>query len=408
MKTRLISLILICFMFSSCDQPGKTDYSVSGKAQKGPFMQGSAVTLFELDDDLRQTGNSFLSTTTSDDGSFNFPNVALKNSFALIDVNGFYFNEIFGESSPAPISLQGIAEVSDEQEVNVNVMTHIIRKRLETLVSEGQSFQDAKSQAESELLMLLGVSESIDDEFEAFDISREEDQNAILLSLSLMVQKTLRSNSGKASLPALLTSFLSTFSTDFGDDGRVEQTVIDELNLNISNLNLIDIRNNIEDKYEGIGVEASIPDFEEYLAIFQQKYSDSIYTSFVYPEMASPDPIDSPDAKVPNILVRQNSEFIPNPYTMAAIIPLRSSLTINFIMHPGSSEYGFTIGMHNTGWEVINNYPNGITLHSQRQNEIMAILVDLSDWGTADIEYYEDGEDTPSYTKTISWGVVEE
>ncbi len=408
MKTKLILVLLITSALISCEKLGSHNYTLTGKVQKGPFIAGSELTLYQLDGELNQTGNTFHTTISADDGGFEFTDIDLSSDIVEISANGFYFSEIYGTVSPAQIYLHALADVSKGQSVNINVLTHIIKKRIENLTSEGVSYQDAKLQAESELLTFLGVSEVIDVEFENFDISQSDEQNAVLLAFSVMIQRFVHETSAKLLMPAELTALLSTISSDFGDDGKINPTTIDTLLYNISNLNLLDIRDNIETRYSELGSTEPIPTFEKYIAEFQKKYSNNIYTSFVYPEMASPDPISSPDAMIQNILVPQTTEFAPNPYCVAAITPINSSLTIKLTLQPGSSEYAFGIGMLNAGWKVDGNINGGITFISQRQNEIMALLIDLMDWGTAIIEYYEEGPDTPTFTKTISWGVVED
>ena len=74
--------------------------SISGVSQKGPFVTGSAVKLYELDgESYAQTGNRFTGKITSDDGKFSVSNVTLASQYALLEVNGYYRNEISGKKS---------------------------------------------------------------------------------------------------------------------------------------------------------------------------------------------------------------------------------------------------------------------------------------------------------------------
>ncbi len=166
---------------------------------------------------------------------------------------------------------------------------------------------------------------------------------------------------------------------------------------NISQLNLIDIRRIVENRYYALGKTVTIPDFEKYIAKFQEKHSENIITSFTYPEMASPDPVLAPDSKIPNILGQTDSIFKSGPYSIAALIPLNKTLKIRLIGQ------NIMNGGMITGWEVINEYPNGMTLNSQRQNGLMSMLIHLDSKGSALIEYYENVTDTPTFTKRISW-----
>lgn len=399
-KINILILGLLLGLFISCDKDDNdsSTFSFTGKVQKGPFITGTNITLNELNSSLGQTGKSFTTTITTNDGSFSLNNIELNTDLALLTASGFYFTEIYGELSEATLSLQALSDLSGKESVNINVMTHLAKGRIENLVSTGMSFYDANEQAKSELFTFLGVTESIDTDFDNLDISEDEDYNAVLLSFSIILQRyTMFMNS--PSLTAELTQLLSNLSSDFSSDGLItNRVIIDTLLYNISQLNLIDIRNNVENKYSSLGQTATIPDFEKYIAKFQEKYSDNLHTSFTYPDNASPDPETAPDGIMPNILVPSDTIFQAAPYSVAAIIPLNKTLKVKFI---GSN---ITIGGPIYGWELINEYPSGFTINSQRQNDLMSMLIHLEyGGGNATIEYYEDDTETPTFTKKIHW-----
>ena len=204
-------------------------------------------------------------------------------------------------------------------------------------------------------------------------------------------------------LTAELTQLLSNLSSDFASDGQItDDDLIDTLLYNIFQINLTDFRRNIENRYSELGQTVTIPDFEKYIAVFQEKYSDNLYTSFFYPDMATPEPIMAPDSKIPNLLAIDDTIFqAGKPYSMAAIVPLKASLTIKFIAPSSGSDYSIGGPLH--GWELINKDQNGFTLKSQRQNELMTMLLHCYATEPAVIEYYEDNEETPTYTKKVIW-----
>lgn len=236
-------------------------------------------------------------------------------------------------------------------------------------------------------------------DFEDLDISEDEEYNAVLLAFSIIIQRYTMIWNERPTLTAELTQLLSNLSSDFRDNGQINnQNLIDTLLFNISQLNLIDIRNNIEARYENLDNSPAFPKFEKYIAKFQEKFSDQLYTTFFYPDSASPEPLMAPDAKLPNLLVPSDTVFNAGmPYSIAAIIPLNSTLTIKF----SGTNYSFGGGNH--GWELINNFPNDFTLNSQRQNELMTLLFYLESPGSAIIEYYENSIESPTYTKKITW-----
>jgi hypothetical protein len=404
MKTKLIFCALLIGLVSACIKDDKSSpqiYSFEGKVQKGPFVTGTTVTLNELNSKLGQTGRSFTTTLTTDDGSFGLNNIELNSSLALLTANGFFFNEIYGELSTAPISLQAIANLTDKKTININVLTHLIKGRVEYLVLNGMTFQAANTQAKSELLSFLGVTDSFDKDFDALDISQNDDYNAVLLAFSIILQRKTLIYNEKPTLVAELTQLLTNLSSDFKDDGQIgNRKLIDTLLYNISQLNLIDVRKNIEKRYSDLGISTTIPNFEKYITKFQEKNSANLYTDFSFPAMAPPFPEIATDSKSPNILVPHDTVFTTGPYSMAAITPLNSTLTIKF---KGINSNNYFLGAPVTGWELINEYPNGFTLTSQRQNALMTMLLTLEGSGSATIEYYENGATVPTITKKIKW-----
>jgi len=399
-KNNILLLGLLIGLILSCEKKENEskNYSFTGKAQKGPFVTGTIVTLNEMNSNLGQTGKSFTTSINADDGSFNLSNITLNSGMVLLTANGFYFSEIYGELSGATLSLQALTDLSGKESVNINVLTHLIKGRIEKLVADGMSFQEANDQAKSEIITFLGVTESFENDFDNLDISMNEEYNAVLLSFSIILQRYTGWMNEQPTLTAELTQLLSNLSSDFTPDGLINnRELIDKLLYNISQLNIIDIRNNIENRYSSLGQTVTIPDFERYIAKFQEKYSNNLYTSFTYPSIASPDPETAPDGKIKNILVPSDTVYQAAPYSVAAIIPLNKTLKIKFI---GSN---ITIGGPNSGWELINEYPNGFTINSQRQNELMSMLMYLESSGIATIEYYENNSTTPTYTKKIKW-----
>jgi len=399
-KINIFLLALVLGLLLSCEKNdnGSKIYSILGKAQKGPFITGTNVSLYELNSDFNQTGKSFTTTITTDDGSFSLSNIELKSNLALLSANGFYFSEIYGELSEAALSLQALADLSEKESVNINVLTHVIKGRIENLVAGGLGLHDANEQAKSEFLNFLGVSGTSGTDFDNLDISVDDEYNAVLLSFSTMLQRYTITWNEKQTLTAKLTQLLSDLSSDFASDGIISnQNLIDTLLFNISQLHLTDIRNNIEKRYSDLGQTVTIPGFEKYIAKFQEKHSDLIYSDFTYPDSASPYPVINPESSIPNILNLTETVYKTGGYSVAAIIPLNTSLKIKFI---GSN---INIGGPKYGWELNDLYSGGFTLKSQRQNNLMSLLVHLEGFGNAIIEYYENDSEVPSFSKNIIW-----
>ena len=393
---------LIALALFSCEKDEIRNTTITGKVQKGPFVIGTNITLNELNNSLGQTGRSFTTSLISNEGDFELNNITLESNYSLFTANGFYFNEVYGELSAAALSLQAIADLSEKDKVNINVLTHLSKARIEKLFSDGQSFKDAQAQAESELLEFLGINQPIDKNFEDLDISNDHDNNAIILALSVMVLRYTEIWSDKSTLTAELIQLLANLSNDFKEDGQINnQSLIDTLLFNISQANLIDIRENIENRYAELDISTIIPDFEKYISTFQEKYSKYLYPDFLYPENATPEPLMAPDSELPNILSKEDTVFVAGmPYTIAAYVPLYSELTIRF-NGPYNETYGF--GGPNHGWKMIDDFPAGFELKSQRNNVLITLLFYFNGPGTATIEYFENDTILPAFVKNIRW-----
>jgi hypothetical protein len=409
MKTRILALsftLIGMLAFTSCtkENAGSNEntggtFTFSGKVQKGPFVTGTTINVNELNENLGQTGKAFTTSITSDDGSFNLNNIEMESNLALLTANGFYFNEVLGQLSSAQITLQALADLTNDETVNINVLTHITKARIEKLVSEGMSFAEAKRKAEAEFQDFLGVTNHFNQGFEQMSITSAGDFNAMLLAFSIILQKPSNNLMEIPTLPAELTLLMTNLSTDFAADGAInDQALIDKLLNNISLQNQVYIRRSIQNYYSELGQSVEIPDFESYITLFQAAHQQDLVTEFIYPDEASPAPETGPGGEVGNLLVKDITQFDGNQaWVVAAITPLGKSLKVKIT---GSVQRDL-----NNGWVLTESSNGSFTLEAQRQNELVSMLIYLLDDsknGSATIEYYEDS-DTPTFTKQITW-----
>lgn len=134
------------------DDPNQITASIEGVVEKGPFVKGTTVTLYELNPEtFAQTGKTFTGTVDGDDGSFSIGKVELDSRYVLVEASGYYWNELYGLKSTNPLSLKAVAKVGKDGKININVGTHITHKRILSLVENGMDFDKAKSQAEREV-----------------------------------------------------------------------------------------------------------------------------------------------------------------------------------------------------------------------------------------------------------------
>ena len=239
--------------------PTPTTYSISGSVQKGPFISGSSVIIQELDDNLNPTGTSYMTETIDDLGSFDLGSL-IKTRYIVIITTGYYFNEVTGDLSEGQLTLRTISDLTSGSVVKINLLTSLENRRIKKLFAGGKSFEEARIQAETEILKIFKI-ENIQDlsSFDKMDISQEGDSNAILLALSSILQIN--------STVAQLTQLLSKVSIDIENDGTLDnQTYIDLIKNNSMLVDSDSIKNNLEDRYTELGLLLiTIPDMNSFV-----------------------------------------------------------------------------------------------------------------------------------------------
>jgi uncharacterized protein (TIGR02145 family) len=233
------------------------DLDVAGLAQKGPFVKGSVVTVQGVDcKTMKFTEKEFTGKVKSNKGDFGVDDVNLSATCALFAVSGYYMNEFTGEKSSDKLTLHAITDLSDRKNVNINVLTELEYERVMKLVSkEKMSFDDAKMQAEKEILAALGLVDRFES-FEGLNIYEKGDGNATLLATSVMLQSDLDAEK----LTDRLDGFASSI-TESGewDDEKTKKEMADWADSAKSDGKYDTVRDNLE-KWSG---SDEIPDFEK-------------------------------------------------------------------------------------------------------------------------------------------------
>ena len=201
--------------------------SIVGYTQKGPFLKGSTVYLYELSNQrtLKQTNGNFTSIITSDDGRYKFNARDLVSEFAMVVVDGYYRNEVTGNVSDAPIRLTALTNMMTHRSVNVNLLTHMEYERVYKLVTRGkpemvndslvnvkQTVKHAKIQAQSEILKQFHIDLGDAKDAEDMDVFGKTDADAALLAISVLLQ-----GDGSASDLSVLLTEISNDITEYGE-----------------------------------------------------------------------------------------------------------------------------------------------------------------------------------------------
>lgn len=235
---------------------------LSGVVEKGPFVSGTSVAIYELTDDLRPTGKSF-STTTGKDGSFELTDAMdFASAYVKLVVSGFYFNEVTGKLSGSPVLLEAIADIKDRDKINANLLTHLEVKRVMHLVEEEEmSFKEAKKQAEKELLACFLIDNKTIVPEEA-SITANNTEADILIAVSSILLRSLEvDNQADASL----TERIDAFRDDFASDGTIGDAMKETISHASYKLNYKEVKKNIVNRYEELGKEVSVGNFQYFI-----------------------------------------------------------------------------------------------------------------------------------------------
>ena len=248
--------------------------SLAGYTQKGPFIKGSTVYLYELMDgrSLKQTNGSFTSNITRDDGRFKFTARDLVSQYVMLIVDGNYRNEVTGKTSNSAIRLKAYSDVRRHATgtVNVNILTHLEFDRVYYLVTrEKMTMKNAKRQAQQEIRKQFYIEQSDNTDAENLDVFGTTDADAALLAISILLQ-------GERSEPEMM-ALLTEISNDMAEDGKWNGADADSVKAAIAlwamnNHGRLDkFRNNV--KSWGLG---EAPAFEKHIENFIEKSLGSV------------------------------------------------------------------------------------------------------------------------------------
>jgi hypothetical protein len=329
-----LQIVLFLFLLVSCEKDPIPDEvtrtNVSGFVQKGPFINGTDISVAELTEELTQTGKMFSSQILDNKGTFDIKNIELTSPFVELKANGFYFNEVTNQNSPAQLTLFALADVTETSDINVNVLSNLEKSRVQYLVSGGMNFKTAKQQAQTEILSIFETVRFNIFDSERLDISKPGDGNAALLAASVILQGYLPVSE--------LSELLANISTDIREDGVLNSAQLGTTLINNARtINLAEIRQNLEMKYEKMGLITTVPDFEKYVNQFIENTKFE-FTAFIeYP----------PTGKYGlNLLDKGKTNYTNGTYSMRAILPAGTSLKVKI----RGNNWMYKAYQEGTGW----------------------------------------------------------
>ena len=257
------SMLCILGLSTSCEkesdngkEQGENDVlSLNGCVQKGQFARGSQITVFGLNNKLEATGESWPSNIIDATGSFS---VGIQGNSAYLEMraSGYYFNEVLGDMSDGSITLEALT-ASNAKQVNVNILTHLVRPRIKKLISEGATFDKARSQAESELVKALGFS-SLNISFDQLDITKSREGDALLLALACAIQQ--EHTTGQ------VVKLLNEMALNFESEASFTENQKNTISEGFAKVDVYSVYENLKSYYTSNSISnARVPDFYKYI-----------------------------------------------------------------------------------------------------------------------------------------------
>lgn len=384
------SLILILV---SCKKdvsviPSFAKDEITGLSQKGPFLNGSSLTLYELDANYSQTGKSFNTQILDNLGSFQVKNITTLTSFVKLKAGGFYFNEISNSNSLASITLYALSDLTNKNSVNVNLLSTLEASRAEYLIGVGNNFTTAKKQAQQEVLKIFAIKKTSMAESEVLDISQNTDDNAALLAISLILQGYRTE--------AELTQLIGDINTDIRTDGLLNSASLGTALINDAKLfNLPAIRSNIQNRYTTLGVITTIPNFEKYITQFIDSTNYTFTKKIQYPYIYNSKQNLLKDTVFPVISGTQYgiSAFLPKGTSLKVLVRATPGFSTNCCAGPFTSS--------NSGWTISVDWPDSTVFRATGNDQNVYVPFMFGPPTSADFFIYENGSSVPTRTKTI-------
>lgn len=201
-------------------------FELEGAVHKGPFIQGSTITINALQPaNFQPTGDVYNSTTDNHYGEFSA--LLPDRNPVSISGTGFYYDEVHGRNSTANLTLRALFDPPPSGDVApayVNLMTHLTAGLTQDLLADGSDFETAVATAEAALVEALdiGPSDFTLGSIGGTDLNVVGDnsaENAYIVALSAVLIQTATARG--ATLDASLQELLNYIEANLADDGTI-------------------------------------------------------------------------------------------------------------------------------------------------------------------------------------------
>jgi hypothetical protein len=403
---KLLSLFILSIFIISCDSEDLADVQVSninGVFQKGPYLSGTKIDLYELSEDLVQTGKTFTTNITDNKGNYSFNNIELSSKLIQLDGLGYYYNEVLGGNSESQLMLSAYHEIEESSTANVNILTSLEKQRVSHLMSQGVDFGSAKKQALSEILSNFNIDEDLDTRSEYLNLSSSGNGNAILLAISSIIQG-FRSD-------AEVNEIISNMATDLKEDGVINSEITGSKLLSQAIfLDSSTIAENLSNKYNEMGDNIEIYDFGSYLSSFiDNSEFEKNHLPVSYPETGDTFwklNILHPETTNFDVYACDCEQSLFADFKVDGGLKIKISASDTFSEQSECFGWGYGVG---TNVNIMTSAPTSWTdqykeqfFETPKETKNLSAKLDMSfDPGTYQIDYYELGSKEPTRTKTL-------
>ena len=162
-----------------------------GGGSKGPFKQGSTVTIYQLNGDGSRSSTSQSTTTSDDQGTFVFSSIPWTGATEF-EMTGQYLDENSGEY----ISDGNITAIVDVQsgavdDVQINIFTHMATKNIKQQLSNSITLSTAKANAKAKIEEIFNLSLDSGVELEDLDLTDGSGTNKVANTQLLKISAAL-------------------------------------------------------------------------------------------------------------------------------------------------------------------------------------------------------------------------
>jgi len=269
-------------------------FKLVGAVQKGPFIQGSSISISVLDADLDPTGDNFSAVTTNDIGEFSANNLPAQP--LGLQGEGFYYNEVTGNLSSAELTLRGlfIPGAGATQTAYINLVTHLTNQRVRTLVKSGTGFAEAVTQAEHELQTELGITiDGFNPDAAGVEMNMaggDTDANAYLFGVGSTVVQTALGEPG-GSVEAKLQELLNVLATDLAD-GSLTNANKTKIRAGLAAFDVDVVASRFRTRLEYVGSDSAVPNMNR---VLDQDRDGLVNEEDNCPRVANPTQLDADD-----------------------------------------------------------------------------------------------------------------